>query len=200
MRQSDAIRSIWSQSMSDTTSGAYEPIMQIVIVERHYDLMSRQCSNCEAHHREIWRWSGSSFARYRMRPDFTDDDFEQFVGIIDAQLLQSAPDLLEEFHEELQKVNCPQGIEADFTFAFRLVEYGRQRVLTLQKLRHFDDLVAEEAPTEPDAIAVRAAFELGVAAAEHRIMVAYEGYFWDGIAMSEWREAGLPKARQERLR
>jgi hypothetical protein len=32
------------------------------------------------------------------------------------------------------------------------------------------------------------------------MMVSYEDYVHDGIAMSEWRNAGLPKARQERLR
>jgi hypothetical protein len=47
---------------------------------------------------------------------------------------------------------------------------------------------------------VRLAFELGFAAAEHRLMTYYEDYLHDGIAMSEWRSAGLPRARQERLR
>jgi hypothetical protein len=56
-------------------------------------------------------------------------------------------------------------------------------------------------------IALRAArtsdqsrFELGMAAAEYDVMEHYEEYMFDGIAMSEWRESGLPKARAQRLR
>jgi hypothetical protein len=37
-----------------------------------------------------------------------------------------------------------------------------------------------------------AAFELGFAAAYHRMMINYEDYVYDGIAMREWRTAGLP--------
>ena len=48
--------------------------------------------------------------------------------------------------------------------------------------------------------ALRLAFEFGAAVAEHKTMTCYEDYMWDGIAMSEWRESGLPKAREERLR
>lgn len=39
-----------------------------------------------------------------------------------------------------------------------------------------------------------------MAAAEHRLIDAYEDYLYDGMAMSDWREEGLPKARAERLR
>ena len=45
-----------------------------------------------------------------------------------------------------------------------------------------------------------AAFELGFAAAYHRMIINYEDYVYDGMAMKEWRTAGLPKAREERLR
>ncbi len=43
-------------------------------------------------------------------------------------------------------------------------------------------------------------FELGFAAAEHRLMMFYEDYIHDGVAMAEWRHSGLPLAREERLR
>jgi hypothetical protein len=39
-----------------------------------------------------------------------------------------------------------------------------------------------------------------MASAEYDVMEHYEEYMFDGIAMSEWRESGLPKARAERLR
>jgi hypothetical protein len=186
--------------VSDTDTSKYAPVRELTIDDRRYDLMPRQCSNCGVEHYEIWRWCGASFARYKMPPHFTVDGFEEFVYRLDDQLLESSYDLVEQFREALEEVNSPQGIEADFSFSFRLLEYGRQRASLLQKLGFLDAVTLKDAPTKPDAIAVRTAFELGVAAAEHRLMVHYEDYVHDGIAMSEWRDSGLPKARQERLR
>jgi hypothetical protein len=39
-----------------------------------------------------------------------------------------------------------------------------------------------------------------MAAAEHRLLDSYEDFLFAGMALSEWRESGLPKARAERLR
>jgi hypothetical protein len=135
-----------------------------------------------------------------MEPSFQPDEFVNFVKVIDEQLLQCSGDLLDDLHSALQKINSKQGIEADWTFSFRLIEYARQRVTFLQKAGYFDTLLSLDNPKDEFSHVVRAAFELGSAAAEHRVMEHYEQYFRDGIAMSEWRDAGLPKAIEERKR
>jgi hypothetical protein len=80
------------------------------------------------------------------------------------------------------------------------MEYGRQRVSALEKLGYLEVLKSNNCVEGDEKTAVRLAFELGFATAEHRLMTAYEDYLHDGIAMSEWRNAGLPRAREERLR
>ena len=105
-----------------------------------------------------------------------------------------------EFYRKLQEKNSPEGIEADFSYEFRLLGYGRQRALALQKLDYLKVLLSEKKPMRKDRQAVRLGFELGFAAAEHRLMSFYEDYIHDGVAMAEWRHAGLPLAREERLR
>ena len=186
--------------MQDAPGNSYDPIDTIDISNRKYDLHCRACAECSGRHYQIWRWSGASFACFRMRPDFHPDDFAGFVAMIDEQLLQCSADLLEDFRTELEKVNSPQGIEADWSFSFRLIEYARQRASFLDRVGHFDTLLHRGPSEDQLSQVIRAAFELGSAAAEHRIMVNYEQYFWDGIAMSEWRDAGLPKAIEERRR
>jgi hypothetical protein len=100
----------------------------------------------------------------------------------------------------LVEVNSKLGIEADNSFAFRLLEYGRHRLAELSELGALDVLLTKDAPKNDQERALRLAFELGSAAAEYRIMRAYEPYMVKGIAVAEWREDGLPKARAERLR
>ena len=141
-----------------------------------------------------------SSARYFFPHDYDESDFEPFVARIDEELLMEAADLIEEFRLDLDEVNCAHGIEADHSFGFRLLEYGRHRLITLKKLGMLDVLFSKEPPQTEQERAVRAAFELGSAASEHRVMRHYEEYLRDGMAMSEWREDGLPKARAERLR
>jgi hypothetical protein len=187
--------------VSDTDSRTYEPIRELKIADRQYDLRSRgKCSCCGSELYEIWRWAGLFFARYKMPVDFDCNDFENFVEWIDEQLLEPSHTILEDFYVELQRVNSPEGIEAEYSFSFKLIEYGRQRASALQKMSYFEALTSDKAPTEIDGIAVRTAFELGYAAGQHRMMVNYEDYVHDGMAMAEWRDAGLPKAREERLR
>jgi hypothetical protein len=146
------------------------------------------------------RYSGISFARYFMPPDFSADDFDGFVQRLDEDLLMSAPEMLNEFHALLDEHNSPAGIAAEDTFKFRLLEYGRQRAVSLQKQGCFDVLISNDEPATEIARAVRSAFELGCATAEYRVLNYYEEYVYDGIAQSEWREEGLPRAREERLR
>jgi hypothetical protein len=187
--------------VSDVDSSEYDPLRERIIADRRYELYSRgQCSCCGEHILEIWRWSGASFARYRLPQHFDQEAFDAFVEDLDKQFLQSSADILEDFYRELQKVNSPEGIDADFSYEFKLIEYGRQKASALDKLGYLEVLTSAESVEGDDKAAVRLAFELGFAAAEHRLMTAYEDYLRDGIAMSEWRNAGLPRARQERLR
>jgi hypothetical protein len=135
-----------------------------------------------------------------MPTHFNQDDFGSFVELLDEQFLQTSNELLVDFFEKLQERNSPQGINADFSYEFRLLEYGRQRVMALQDLNYFEPLTSKHVPVQNDKLAVRLAFELGVATAEHRLMVLFEDYIHDGVAMKEWRQAGLPLARKQRLR
>ncbi len=149
---------------------------------------------------EVWRWSGASFSRYKTPQNFTAEEFDYFVELIDEQLLQSSSELLEEFHAKLRNRNSKEGIDADYSYAFRLLEYGRQKTSALGKMKYLRVLTSKDAPRNKKEEAIRLSFELGYAAAEFRLIEVYEDYVHDGIAMSEWRHAGLPKAREERLR
>ena len=186
--------------MAEAELMEFEPVINIKISDRQYDLMKRYCAGCGIEHYEIWRWSGVSRSRYLMKNYFETDHFEIFVDQIDEKLLESSASMIKDFHAELIKKNSLNGIEAEFSFEFRLLEYGRQRAMTLQKLDALDILLSEVPPETPHKQAIVAAFELGMAAAEHRVMVDFEDYMHAGAAISEWRESGLPKARAERLR
>lgn len=181
-------------------SSKYKPIRQIQIADRRYELLCLPCSVCGKDYYEIFRWTSCNLSRYRMPDDFDPNDFETFVDNIDGLLLETAPELFEKFWECLDSINSPNGIDADFSFAFRLIEYGRQKTSALKKLGYLDAITMPSQPTKPDQSAVRLAFELGYAVSQHQIMANFENYFDDGYAMSEWRESGLPKAREERLR
>jgi hypothetical protein len=164
------------------------------IEDRLYELRPRKCEECGEIQLEIWRWCGVSFSRYVLPHGSTANEFETFVEEMDENLLCKSSDMIAAFHSELCKVNSGTGIAADGSFVFRLLEYGRHRLSKLKKLGVLDALVSVEKPNNCQEEAVRAAFELGMAAAEHRM------HLWAGMAMSEWREDGLPKARIERLR
>lgn len=170
------------------------------ISDRQYELVQRLCPRCETVHFEIFRFSGASFSRYHLDETFEEDDFDIFVDNIDEMLLQSAADLIEDFLRALIDKNSEHGIEADWTFAFRLLEYGRHRTSALSKMGMLDAIISRAEPRTKAERAVRAAFELGMATAEHRLLDTYEHYLWDGMALSDWRETGLPMARAERLR
>jgi hypothetical protein len=170
------------------------------ISDRDYRLLQRYCPKCRGWHYEIFRVSGASFSRYFMGEGFSPEDFDCFVDSLDEALLETAANLFKDFYTRLTAKNTKIGIEADDSFAFRLLEYGRQRMAQLRKLGKLEALVATDSPRTRQDEAVRAAFELGVATAEHRLLDAWEDRLRDGIAMADWRQAGLPAARAERLR
>jgi hypothetical protein len=180
--------------------GEYEPIKTIKLGDRQYDLVPRHCAQCNKDHLEVWRWCGSSFSRYFFPSQYDQDDLVNFVKQIDEKLLQNSAQLLRDFKHHLDFVNSNAGIEADNTFAFLLLEYARQRISELQKLGALDALLSEDDSDNERDRALRLAFELGSAAAEHRVFDSYEEYFWEGIALAEGRETGRLKARAERLR
>lgn len=187
--------------MSESDLREYNPLQERKIGDRQYELLSHgQCSCCNVEILEIWRWSGASFARYKLPKSFDVKEFYSYVDLLDEQFIQSSSELFAEFYRELQKKNSPEGIEADSSFEFRLLEYGRQRASALDELGYLDALVADKPVTDEVHLATRLSFELGYAAAEHHVMTVYEDYLHAGVAMSEWRHAGLPKAREERLR
>lgn len=171
-----------------------------LIADREYTLMERVCPDCNTKHFEIFRFAGASFSRYLMDETFEVEYFDDFVENVDVMLLESAADLIQDYYRSLVAKNSEYGIEADGSFAFRLLEYGRHRSSRLQKLGMLDAIISRDAPKSSAEEAVRAAFELGMATAEHRLIDTYEEYLWDGMALSEWRETGLPMARAERLR
>ena len=181
-------------------SESNDALKTLQIQDRHYTLHSYPCKNCGEPVLSIVRISGASFSRYFLPHDADENDFEFFVQSMDETLLDQSLDLLREFHIKLQEVNSELGMHIDGSFASRLLEYGRQRILKLQRLGLFNVLLSTDAPKNRPQEAVRTAFELGMAAAEHRLIDTYEDYLFDGMAMSDWREEGLPKARAERLR
>jgi hypothetical protein len=186
--------------MSQTAERPPSPIKTLIIGDREYYLLASSCSNCGELHFVILRYSGISFARYILPSHFSADDFDSFVKLLDEELILSAPDLMGEFDDLLLERNSHLGISADDSLEFRLLEYSRLRVISLQKQGLFDALVRREEPRTEMERAVRTAFELGCAAAEVRVLHHYAAYVFEGMAHAEWREEGLPKAREERLR
>jgi len=181
-------------------AGMPTPVKSRTISDRTYELYTRRCPDCDREHLEVWRWSGLSFSRYHFPADFEPNDFEYFVESIDEALLMSASEMFADFHRELEAVNSPRGIEANHSFEFRLLEYGRDRCCKLRELGALDAIVGNSDTQGNAGTALRAAFELGMATAEHRLIAIYEEYIHSGMALKEWRESGLPKASAERRR
>ena len=155
-------------------------IRELSIADRRYSLIRRRCVKCDEWHYEIHRFAGVSFSCYRMAEAFEEELFENFVENIDDMLLQSAADLIQDYHQSLTEKNCEHGIEADGSFAFRLLEYGRHRISKLSKLRMLDILISHEPAKSDQEEAIRLAFELGMATAEHRLLTIYEDYLLFG--------------------
>jgi hypothetical protein len=161
-------------------SRGYEPIREHKIDDRKYELLSRgPYSCCGVEMFEVWRWSGASFSRYKTPKNFTAEEFVTFIELIDEQLLQSSSELLEEFHTKLQNKNSGEGIYADYSYAFRLMEYGRQKTSALERLNCLRVLTSNDAPKNKTEQAARLSFELGYAAAEYRLIEVYEDYVHD---------------------
>jgi hypothetical protein len=88
----------------------------------------------------------TAFACYRFSDDFDPNEFQKFVEDIDGELMQSSAEMLEDFKHELDKVNCPEGIEANFSRAFLVMEYARQRLSNVSKLGLLDALLSADPP------------------------------------------------------
>lgn len=162
-------------------------VQAICIEDREYNLIKQICTKCGEDMYVIWRWHGASFSRYFMDEDFSPSAFAEFAHSLDDSLGISSADLLAEYKEDLDKKNTAVAIYADFSYAFRLLEYGRHRISKLHKLGALETLLSREPTTTPTSEAVRAAFELGVAAAEHKIMNVFEDYMY---AAWNWKNGG----------
>jgi hypothetical protein len=108
--------------------------------------------------------------------------------------------MMTELNEQLLEINDTHGINADFTFEFLLAEYCRQRMSKLKKLGYLDHLLKDIKPKSKFEDGIRTAFELGMAAAEHKYIRAYEPHIFAGLDLEEWRSAGQPKATAARIR
>ena len=157
-------------------------VQAICIEDREYNLIKQISTKCGEDMYVIWRWHGASFSRY-----FMDEAFAEFAHSLDDSLGISSADLLAEYKEDFDKKNTAVAIYADFSYAFRLLEYGRHRISKLHKLGALETLLSREPTTTPTSEAVRAAFELGVAAAEHKIMNVFEDYMY---AAWNWKNGG----------
>lgn len=178
----------------------YEVLATLKISDREYQLLHQVCSECSNRHYRVYRFCGTAFACYRLRDSFDPADFEDFVQRVDDELIQSSAEMLEDFKYDLHKVNSKTGIEADFSREFLVMEYARHRISKLQKMGLLNTLESPSKARTKLQMAVRLAFELGASVNEHRVMKTFEEYLYDGFAIAEWRNAGLPRAREERIK
>jgi len=163
--------------------------------DREYALLEGHCKSCDSHRYFVRRLSGIYYTEFRLAENFRREDFRNFCDDVDEDLFQSAPTLLERFHDELLKVNEPHGIQADGTFTLRLLEYGRTRLICLQRLNAFDGLLDKIGPPERADAALRAAFELGFAAGKYDVENLTEELYWEGFLAREAREQGQARAK-----
>ena len=164
------------------------------IDDRTYELWARPCQECGEDIYAVMRTSGPIVSIFKF-DHLEMDDFELFCRDIDEDLLLTAPQLASDFYEDLQKVNSSSGIEADFSFAFRLLEFGRTRLSLLQALGAEEALrdTSEKLPKE--SAAIQAAFELGFAAGQYATEKHTEDFFWAGVRTVEARRAGQEQAK-----
>jgi hypothetical protein len=164
------------------------------IGDRVYELYARVCTECGEDFYSVMRTSGMNVSIFHFgHRDM--DGFEEFCKDVDEDLLFAAPQLVAEFLKDLQKINSKNGIEANFSFVFRLLEFGRIRMLRLKALgveKALQD-TAEKLPKE--SAKMQAAFELGFAAGQYAANKHSEDFFWEGVRTIEAREAGQERAR-----
>lgn len=188
---------------TDEEAQTPEPLNTHEIGDRSYELYKRACPSCGKDHFEIYRWAGGSFSRYRLPHDldrFESDDFESYCEWVDERLLVSSSEMMSELREQLSEINDRHGINADFSFEFLLAEYSRQRLSKLKKLGFVDHLLKDTKPKSKLEDGIRTAFELGMAAAEHKYIRVYEPHIYAGYDLEEWRTTGQPKATAARVR
>jgi hypothetical protein len=165
------------------------------IDDRTYELYAYACTECGKDFHTVMRTSGMIVSIFHFgHRDM--EDFEEFCSYIDEDLLFTAPQLASEFLRDLQKVNSENGIQADFSFTFRLLEFGRTRMSRLRALGAEEALLDTSEKLPKESAKIQAAFELGFAAGQHAATKHSEEFFWEGIRTFEAREAGQERARQ----
>jgi hypothetical protein len=186
--------------MDEDEGDRYREIATLKISDREYQLVHRLCEDCGNRHYRVYRFCGIAFACYRLHDGFDPANFEEFVHRVDDELMQSSADMLADFKQDFHQSNSPDGIDADFSRKFLVMEYARHRLSKLQKMGLLKSLESSAKPRTKLQTAVRLGFELGAAVNEHNVMKIFEDYLWDGMAVAEWRNTGLPRAREERIR
>lgn len=141
------------------------------------------------------RSSGMHVSFYHFH-DLSPDDFEEFCKEIDDDLFVSAPQLASEFYQDLKEINSTDGIKADFSFKFRVLEFGRIRMSRIKELGFERALRDTSERLCTESAAIQAAFELGFAAGQYSANKHSEEYFWAGVQTVEAREAGQERARR----
>jgi hypothetical protein len=144
----------------------------------------------------VMRSSGMIFAMFNFGHMDVDDDFEVFCKDIDEDLLAKAPQLILEFRADLDKINSEHGIDADLSFPFRLLEFGRVKIVQLKKLGVVDALQDTSENLSKESAALQAAFEFGFAAGQYAVHKHSEEFFWAGVNTLQAREVGQERARR----
>ncbi len=170
-------------------------VRTLTIGDRTYDLFVHPCGGCGEDVYTVMRFSGMITSIFRFH-DLDVDDFQNFCKDIDEDLLLRAPELASGFYRDLGEINSKDGIQSDLSMAFRLLEYGRTRILRLRALGVESAIhdKSEDLPNESAAIQV--AFELGYAAGLYSAIKESEDYYWAGVQTVHAREAGQKSARQ----
>lgn len=178
----------------------YREIVTLTIRDREYQLTHRICAQCGNRHYRVYRFCGTAFACYHLGDSFDPADSKEFAHRVDDELIQSSAHMLAAFRRDFDQSNSRYGINADFSREFLVMEYARHKLSELQKMGLLKTLESSAPPKSKLQKAARLGFELGAAVNEHNVMKTYEEYLWDGIAVSEWCNMGLPRAREERIR
>jgi hypothetical protein len=176
-------------------SSTYSFIRTLTIEDRVYELYRFNCG-----HYRILRTTGMHPSIFNCDNGFDEHDFDNFCRDLDEELFLDAPYPVSDFYEDLKGINSKNGIQADGTFTFRLLEFGRVRLVRLQKLGAEHLLKVTARPLDEASATLQAAFELGFAAGQYATEKHSGEYFWAGVEACEWRKEGQPKATAERCR
>jgi hypothetical protein len=170
-------------------------VRSLTIGDRTYDLFVHPCMGCGQDVYTVMRFSGMAKALFRFH-DLDTDEFENFCKDIDQDLFHKAPDLVSNFYGDLSEINSEQGIKSDLSMSFRLLEYGRTRILRLYALGVESAIHDKSEDLPKESATIQAAFELGYAAGLYSAIQGSEDYYWAGVQTVHAREAGQKSARQ----